>query len=75
MSTAKVTDRRRYTTKSFPAMKGETDPLSFRCPRAVVELLDAEIAKEKPGIANRTDALQDAVVVWLMIENEADGGG
>lgn len=65
--------RRRYTVKSFPAMAGETISRSFRLPVAVDALLNAEIAKQKPGIATRTDALQDAVVCWLMIENENDG--
>lgn len=49
-------------------MAGETVSRSFRLPVAVDALLSAEVAKGKPGIESRTDALQDAVVVWLMLE-------
>jgi hypothetical protein len=69
-----LAERRRYTVKAFPAMAGDTVTRSFRLPRSVDDLLTAEIAKGKPGIESRTDALQDAVVVWLMTEGEADAG-
>jgi hypothetical protein len=67
-------ERRRYTAKAFPSMAGDTVSRSFRLPVAVDALLTAEIEKGKPGIASRTDALQDAVVVWLMLEGVEDAG-
>jgi hypothetical protein len=60
-------DRPRYTTKAFPALAGDTVPVSFRCPRPVLERFDAAIAAAE-GVANRTDALQDAAVLWTLLE-------
>lgn len=54
-------------------MKGTAQVLSFRCPVAVIALLDAEVAKRPEGIASRADALNDALVIWLMLEGENDG--
>ena len=54
-------------------MKGTAQVLSFRCPAAVIALLDAEVAKRPEGIASRADALNDALVCWLLLEQAADG--
>jgi len=51
-------------------MAGDTVSRSIRLPRAVDDLLNAEVEKGHPGIASRTDAIQDAVVVWLLLEQE-----
>jgi hypothetical protein len=65
-----VGTRTRYTNKLHPL--GKTAVLTFRAPVSVIELLDAEVAKGKPGIDNRTDALQDALVCWIAGEEDAD---
>jgi hypothetical protein len=69
-----MTDRRRYTVKAFPAMAGDTVTRSFRLPRAVDELLTAKVAEKPQGIESRTDALQDAVVCWLLMEEPSATG-
>jgi len=56
--------RRRYSFKDVP---GPTVPLSFRVAASAALLLDDRIAR-LPDINNRTEALQDALVTWLMIE-------
>jgi hypothetical protein len=63
----------RYTTRANPALHGDTVTVSFRLARPVADLLDAEVAKGKAGIENRSDALQDATVIWLMLEAMVDG--
>lgn len=55
---------RRYTFRDFP---GPTVTLSFRVPETA-SLLLTEAVKEAEGIANRTEALQDAMVKWIMLE-------
>lgn len=63
-------ERRRYTRKQFPNQGPAAVTLSFRVSEAVAELLDARIATKPNGITNRSDALQDATVIWLMLEDE-----
>jgi hypothetical protein len=63
----------RYTSRANPKLHGDTVTVSFRLARPVAELLELEVAKGKDGIENRSDALQDAVVIWLMLEAMIDG--
>jgi hypothetical protein len=55
-------------------MAGNSVPLSFRVSKDVADLLDERIAAKPAGITNRTDALQDALVVWLLLEEPTDAG-
>ena len=59
--------RRRYTFKDF---KGRKVPVSFRVAEPVGLLLDDRVAKliAAGEIEDKTDALSDALVTWLMIE-------
>jgi hypothetical protein len=63
-----VTERQRYTFRDVP--EPLTVPLSFRVPGSVGILLEDRVAKlvEAGEIRNRTDALADALVTWLMVE-------
>lgn len=58
---------RRYLFKDFP---GPTVTLSFRVPETASMLLTEAVA-EAEGIDNRTEALQDAMVKWIMLEELA----
>lgn len=58
--------RRRYTARANPQLAGDSVLVSFRCPRVVVENVRAKIGR--PGIETFTDAGQDALVVWAMLE-------
>jgi hypothetical protein len=65
--------RRRHTVRAHPASKvGKTVTLSFRVPSSWQDLLDNKVAElvaaGDDGIENRSDALQDALIVWLLIE-------
>lgn len=64
--------RRRYTARANPGLQGETVPWSVRMPKAVADEVDAMIARGRPGIETRSDAVQDAVVVWAMLEEAAE---
>ena len=59
--------RKRYTFKHFG---GRKVPLSFRVAEPVSLLLDDRVAKliAAGEIEDKTDALSDALVTWLMIE-------
>lgn len=59
--------RKRYSFKQF---KGQKVPQSFRVPETVALLLDDRVAKliAAGEIEDKTDALSDALVTWLMIE-------
>lgn len=60
--------RRRYTVRENPGLAGDSVMLAFRCPKPVAASLDELVAEGRPGIESRTDALQDAVVVWQLLE-------
>lgn len=59
--------RQRYTFKTVP---GPSVPLSFRVSESAAMLLNDRVAKLKAAgeLENRSEALQDALVTWLMIE-------
>jgi hypothetical protein len=60
--------RRRYTIKDNPQAKvGKLVVISFRVPAVWAELLDAEVTRD-PEIDNRTDAMQDALMCWLLLQ-------
>jgi len=67
--------RKRYSFKQF---SGRKVPLSFRVAEPVSLLLDDRVAKliAAGEIEDKTDALSDALVTWLMIEEwkEAKNG-
>lgn len=65
--------RHRYSIRANPGAKaGEMVTCSFRLPQNVKDALEARAAELKeagdPGIENVTDAMQDAVVCWLLME-------
>lgn len=60
---------RRYSFKGFP--EPALVPLSFRVPESVALLLQDRIERS-PDIENKTAALQDALVKWLMIEDHLE---
>lgn len=49
-------------------MRGDLQSISFRAPREVVDKLDAYLAGHPEGIISRTEAMQDALVCWLLME-------
>lgn len=51
-----------------------TVPISFRVPESVNELLEDRIAKLVAAgeLKNRTEAMQDALTCWLMIEEHQE---
>lgn len=51
---------------------GETVPMTFRIPLVVRDMLDEQIEAD-PNLGSRSEALQDAVTTWLMVEQAADG--
>lgn len=55
-------------------MGAATVPLSFRIPDSVSVLLEDRVAKliAAGEIKNRTEALQDALTCWLMIEEHQE---
>ena len=59
-----VDSRRRYTFKDVP---GATVTISFRIPEVASLLLTDRVARSE-DLATRTEALQDALVTWLMVE-------
>lgn len=59
--------RRRYTARANPHLAGDTVPVTVRFPRSVLEVVDGLVGT-RPGIETRTDALQDAAVVWVLLE-------
>lgn len=71
--TAGTNWRHRYSIRANPEAKvGEMVSVSFRLPENVRDALVLRTAKLKelgdPGIETPTDALQDAVVCWLLME-------
>lgn len=60
---------KRYTFKGFP--EGAAVTLSFRVPESVSLLLTDRVARSD-DLANRSEALQDAIVKWLMMEEYAE---
>jgi Arc/MetJ-type ribon-helix-helix transcriptional regulator len=59
--------RKRYTFRDVP---GPSVPLSFRVAESASMLLKDRVAKliVAGEIKNQSEALQDALVTWLMIE-------
>lgn len=55
-------------------MGAATVPVSFRIPDSVSVLLEDRVAKliAAGEIKNRTEALQDALTCWLMIEEHQE---
>jgi hypothetical protein len=64
--------RKRYTFKDVP---GATVTISFRIPESASLLLTERVARSD-DLATRTEALQDALVTWLMVEEwkESENG-
>lgn len=64
--------RHRFTAKDNPQMGDDNEVVTFRLPKTVKAELDTMVAEgNRPGIGTRTDALQDAVGVWLLLESRA----
>lgn len=65
---------RRYTAREIPGDHGPMVTISFRLPRAVKELFDERVAELKAdpgsGITNQTDAGQDAITKWCLMEGK-----
>ena len=60
--------RRRYTLKDNPQAKvGRLRVVSFKVPESWLELLDAEVVRDAE-IETRTDAMQDALMCWLLLQ-------
>lgn len=55
---------RRYSFKDTP---GPSVTISFRVPEVAAMILE-ELLPEAEGVANRTEAMQDAFVKWVMLE-------
>lgn len=55
---------RRYLFKDIP---GPTITLSFRVPETAAMIL-AELIPAAEGIENKSEAMQDAFVKWVMLE-------
>ena len=52
---------------SFRDVPGPTVTVSFRIPEVAALILE-ELLPEAEGVTNRTEALQDALVKWIMLE-------
>lgn len=63
--------RPRHTARTDPR-PGALVPVSFRLHPDVLAVLDVAVARRRPDICTRTEALQDAVAVWLMMELDPD---
>jgi hypothetical protein len=64
--------RHRFTAKENPQMGIDNVVVTFRLPKTVLYELDTMVTEgNRPGIGTRTDALQDAVGVWLLLESRA----
>lgn len=64
-----MSPRPRFTARQYPHLSGDTVPVTVRYPRAILEHIDRLVGR--PGIRTRTDALQDAAVVWALLEEQA----
>jgi hypothetical protein len=70
------TPGQRYSVRANPSIAdGAMATLSFRIPTSVKTLFDERVAELKddelePGITNQTDAGQDAIVKWLLLEGK-----
>jgi hypothetical protein len=71
------TPARRYSVRANPGAGGDgaMATVSFRIPKAVKEIFDERVAELKddeaePGIINQTDAGQDAIVKWCLMEGK-----
>jgi Arc/MetJ-type ribon-helix-helix transcriptional regulator len=64
--------RKRYTFRDVPEALSVT--VSHRIPELVSMLLNDRVAKlvEAGEIRNRSDALADALVTWLMVEEHQE---
>jgi hypothetical protein len=60
--------RPRLTVRANPELAGDTVILTARVPKEYAARLDAVVAQAPGGIATRTDAVQDALGVWLLLE-------
>lgn len=66
--------RPRLTVRANRDIGGDLMVLTFRAPKDYTARLDAIVATGHNGIATRTDALQDALGVWLLLEEQATNG-
>lgn len=64
--------RTRFTARNFPNL-GQTKVVSVRVPASVLERFE-RAAEAAEGIETRTDALQDAMVVWTLLEEQEAAG-
>lgn len=58
----------RYSFKDVP---GPTTTISFRVPEVASLILDEILADPEVDVSKRTDAMQDAFVKWVMLEEHA----
>lgn len=68
---------RRYSVRANPQIKqGPMSTMAFRVPTSVRKMFEERVDKLKaaddPGIQNNTDALQDAMVKWVLIEEASE---
>lgn len=67
MSTA---TRPRFTAKANPHL-GKSTVMTARIPDRILKELDEMVAHGRPGVVTRTDAVQDAIGLWLIMEQDA----
>ena len=65
--------RRRHTRQTDPVLAGKTTQRAIRLPEVQVEAVRGAIASGLPDIHNVTDAVTDALWLWLY-ENERSNG-
>lgn len=63
--------RQRMTVRANPELGGDLVVVTARVPKATATRLDAIVGAGVLGIATRTDAVQDALGVWLALEEHA----
>ena len=61
--------RKRFTNRCV-GWAGETVVISVRVPRPVVDAIDDHLGQ--PDVRTRSDAAQDALAVWAMMEERHD---
>jgi hypothetical protein len=67
---------KRYSVRANPQIKGgPMVTMSFRAPQAIRTLLEERVAElaadeTEDGVENLTDALQDAVAKWCIMEGK-----
>ncbi len=65
--------RRRHTRATDPVLAGKTTQRAIRLPEVQVEAVRGAIASGLPDIHNVTDAVTDALWLWLYENERANG--